>query len=221
MEAAPATMVNSDDPEAPCICFIDALEHPFDIGEAASALACNVVVVPIDRWNDALTPWAAPGLYHSDGDFEGRAAETLAVLVGAMLPEAARDRGLAPRAWGIAGYSLAGLFSLYAFSESTFFQAAASMSGSVWYEGWTEHLACADVPGNGRFAFLSVGTGEKRARQQILKTVEDRTARTAEILESCGCEVEFQTSPGAHFAHVPERIATGLSAIDGFWERTR
>lgn len=213
----PKVLINASDPSAPCICFIDMVEHPFDVADAARALACNVISVPFANWDDALTPWPAAGLYRSDDDFKGLAGETLGTLKSETLPQVARENGLEPCTWAVAGYSLAGLFSLYAFAEDSCFQAVASMSGSVWYDGWTERLTEKEIPAQGRFAFLSIGTGEKRARERILKGVEDRTRQTAEILETKGCAVEFRTSPGGHFVHIDERVKAGLSAIDLFW----
>jgi predicted alpha/beta superfamily hydrolase len=219
MAATPTVLVRSDDLTAPCVCFIGMVEHPFDVQAVARNVAYNIVSVPFENWDDTLTPWPAPALYATDDDFKGLAAHTLTILQDETLPAVAAQHGLTPRAWGIAGYSLGGLFSLYAFTQSTFFQTAASMSGSLWYENWTERLETLSIPGKGRFAYLSIGTGEKRAKQKILKGVESRTERTAQILKAAGCEVEYRTSPGTHFMQVDERLRAGLDALDAFWKR--
>ena len=187
------------------IYFIDSPEHPFDLSKVPANLGCEVVKVPVADWNDALTPWPAPGLRHRE-PFGGHADATL----GALLERVASDD---PRACAIAGYSLGGLFALYAFTRSDRFDAAASLSGSLWFDGWNDYLAGAAFPGAGRFAYLSLGTKEKRGMRERLKTVEDETRRTEALLRAAGVDTEFALTPGAHFDHVPDRIAAGFVAL--------
>ena len=46
----------------------------------------------------------------------------------------------APRWRGIAGYSLAGLFAVYALYRTDVFARAASVSGSLWFPGFREYV---------------------------------------------------------------------------------
>ncbi len=206
----------TDGSTAPCICFIDLPEHPFDVERAARGLHANVVNIPIENWDDALTPWPAPGLYKGDADFGGQAGATLSALLESMLPAIEEDRGLSPAMRGIAGYSLGGLFSLYAFASCGAFAGVAAMSSSVWYEGWPEWLAAQSIDGTGRHAFLSLGTKEKRAAPFILHTVEDRTCETADLLQTAGVDTQLSIGPGSHYQFIDERLAAGLTALDGF-----
>lgn len=203
----------------PVIYVIDMPKHSFELPTATRGLSSNVVMVPVRRWNDALTPWPAAGLYRGEQDFGGNAPATLRELVEQAIPAIEADAGLAPSARAICGYSLGGLFALYAFVHADVFVASACLSGSVWYEGWVDHLRGLDRRLDGHFAYLSVGTKEKRASRPILKGVQRNMEECADILRGCGCEVCYQTGPGNHMQHVDERFLAGLSAVDGFVAR--
>ena len=206
---------------APVIYVIDSPEHPHDFAMLAPQVRATLVRVPVQRWSDALTPWPAPGLYREEPDFGGDAAATLAELVDEAIPTKERGSGLDPSSRAVCGYSLGGLFSLYAFVHGTIFDACGCLSGSVWYEGWVNHMRGLGLELSGKFAYLSVGTKEKRAARPILRTVQDNMEECARILQKAGCEVQYQTSPGNHLQFVAERTKAGLAAIDDFLLRPR
>ena len=211
-----AVRVGAGGGAAPVIYVVDSPEHPFDIGGVAAGIACTIVTVPVSDWNDNLTPWPAPGLYRGEPDFGGNAARTLAELCDRVIPAIEREAGLRPRKRAICGYSLGGLFALYAFAHRACFDACACLSGSVWYEGWVEHLRALELDGTDRFAFLSVGTEEKRAALATLRRVQDNMGQCADILRGRGCTVEYAIGPGNHMSFIPERFAAGLAALDAF-----
>lgn len=147
-----------------CIYYIGVAQQFDELARALVGLPCDVALIAIDNWDDDLTPWPAPGLYRGDADFKGLAAETLERLIGEALPAIEGDAGIAPSRRAIAGYSLGGLFSLYAFVNDRAFDAVASMSGSFWYPGWVDYLrglrtirrraspTCPSAIANGRLA---------------------------------------------------------------------
>ncbi len=200
---------------APVIYVIDAVDHPFPVEEAAAGLAVNVVTLPVEDWDGCLTPWPAEALYPGEEAFGGRAAETLAEFTS-LLPELEAKFGLSPVRRGICGYSLGGLFALYAFLQSEIFCACGALSPSVWYEGWLEFLAEEKPRLDSRFAYLSVGSKEKRARNPRLQRVEDNLQETAALLRACGCGVQVEIGPGNHMQHIPERFRAGLEAVAGY-----
>ena len=201
---------------APVIYVIDSPEHPFDAATLARSRRSTIVDVPVLSWGDALTPWPAAGIYRGEPDFGGRAADTLEELLSEVIPAIEATHGLSPATRAICGYSLGGLFALYALTHSSSFGACACLSGSVWYEGWVEHLRELPLDLSGSFAYLSLGTKERRAARPILKTVQERMETCARILREHGCEVEYHTSPGNHLQHIPERLDAGLCALDEF-----
>lgn len=202
--------------EAPAIYVIDSPEHPLESHALAGNLMATVVTVPVRAWNDSLTPWPAPGLHHGDADFKGEASATLSELLGEAIPTIERGEGLEPVKRAICGYSLGGLFALYAFAHSASFDACACLSGSVWYEGWVEHLRALDLDLTGKYAFFSIGSREKKAGPEILRRVEDDMNACAEICRARGCDVEFEVGPGSHAQYLEERLGSGLKALDSW-----
>lgn len=202
--------------KSPVIYVIDLPYHPFDIEKVSKGLNATVVKLPVNDWDDSLTPWAAPGLYKGDADFGGEAAVTLAEVLEVAIPEIEKEEGLEPSERAICGYSLGGLFALYAFTHSEAFSACGCLSGSVWYEGWVEYLQAHEFDASGKFAFLSIGDKERKAREKILHCVQDNMGTCADILREHGCVTEFVVGPGSHLDNGQERFAAGLSALDGF-----
>ena len=103
----------------------------------------NVARVPVDAWGDALTPWPAPALRPDGEPFGGHATATLAELVGERGPAAERAGGLAPSARSICGYSLGGLFALYAFTREERFCAG---TAARWTWRWVLGTTCNITP---------------------------------------------------------------------------
>ena len=186
---------------------IDSPERLLDVAAVAEGLRSNVVSVPVADWGDALTPWPAPALRPGEKDFGGRADETLAVLAEMF------DQAPGPHA--ICGYSLGGLFALYAFVREPRLAACACLSGSVWYEGWVDWLYESAPDCVRRYAYFSVGKKEKRAGLPF-RHVEEDLAACADILRDCGCTVDVALGPGNHMQHVSERLSAGLAALDAF-----
>ena len=123
--------------------------------------------------------------------------ETFAELTGAVIPKIEAAYGLAPAQRAICGYSLGGLFSLYAFArEGSPFAACACLSGSVWYEGWVDYLrrTCPDCTGS--YVYFSIGKKERRAGAPIMRTVQDNLEACASILREHGCEVDLAIGAG-------------------------
>lgn len=203
---------------APVIYAVDLPEHPFDLAPAVSGLRANVITVPVSNWDQSLTPWKAPALYREQPDFGGDAAATLQQLIAETIPQTEAQYGLQPPQRALAGYSLGGLFTTWAFLQNNTFAAMASLSGSLWFPGWMEYCEhlCESRSLQNHFAYFSVGTGEKRASSATFRQVEANTQRTAEFFKAAGAEVAFHTSPSKHFDHVTERWAEGLKALDNW-----
>ncbi len=115
----------------------------FDLAAQASALlpegAATVAAVEGVDWNCELTPWPAPPVARGQPDFGGNADALLGELAGRILPEVEAE--LRPSARWIAGYSLAGLFAVYAALSTRLFARVASVSGSMWYPGFSDWVA--------------------------------------------------------------------------------
>ena len=93
----------------------------------------------VEDWNDALSPWPAPPVFGGHG-FGGHAEETLAYIQNTLIPECFTAHHLAEQTKiMLCGYSLAGLFALWAGSQSERFSAVAGVSPSVWFPGYGDY----------------------------------------------------------------------------------
>ncbi|MBQ2956892.1 MAG: hypothetical protein IJE08_10565 [Clostridia bacterium] len=75
---------------------------------------CQAALVSVSGfdWNKDLSPWPAKAVFGEE-DFSGGADAFLKELIR-LIPDVEREAGLAPVRRCIAGYSLAGLFAVYA-----------------------------------------------------------------------------------------------------------
>lgn len=213
MCGAPPAISKASAEDGVCVYFFGLRQELEDIHDALKPLPCTIVYIVIDDWDNLLTPWPAKGLYRSDPDFEGKAPGFLAKLTEKMIPAIEEAESLHPAQRAIAGYSLAGLFSVYAFANCDVFESVASMSGSFWYEGWPAYIQSLHRSKQGCFAYISLGDKERRAKEKILHRVQDNTDITAATLRSWGMTVEQHLVPGGHFDNVIPRIQAGLAAL--------
>ena len=140
-------------------------------------------------------------------------AFNLRLLIDDILPKAKEMIEGEPKFIGIAGYSLAGLFAVYAMYKTDVFDRVASMSGSLWFYDFIEYCKrndCRKLPDK---IYFSLGNKEANTRNPVLKTVEDNTRELAEYFKKLGSEVIFELNPGNHFTDTILRSAKGIKAI--------
>ena len=176
-----------------------------------SALGEGVAVITVDGmdWERDLSPWPAPRAFKSGSDFGGK-ADALIEKLERLVPACEEITG-PQELRAIAGYSLGGLFALYCVYKTDLFARAASVSGSLWFDGFTDFMA-ANAP-HAQRVYLSLGDREKHARSPRLGAVEERTRLAAELLRAAGVEVVFELNSGGHFNGPGERLAKGVKAV--------
>ena len=165
----------------------------------------SFLIIKADDWNRDLSPWPAQRVFKKGEDFAGGADETIDELL--QLLESYRNRY---RTIAITGYSLAGLFALYACTKTDVFDCCLSVSGSLWYPGWTEYLQ--NHPVHCRRVYLSLGDTEKNTRNPLMAQVEDNTRKTEELLKEY-TEVILEMNPGNHFNDPTGRIIRGIQKL--------
>lgn len=176
-----------------------------------TSLPFTLAAVPIPDWDAQLSPWEAPRVFRGGQDFGGGAGETLEWLTGNVVPalRAALGRPGAPCC--LAGYSLAGLFALYALWRSPLFSGALSASGSLWFPGFSDYAAAQPFAGNPERVYLSLGDRESRTRNPVMRTVEEHTRRVHALLRDRGVNTVFEMNPGNHFQEPELRLAKGIA----------
>lgn len=105
----------------------------------------------------------------------------------------------------ISGYSLAGLFSLYAMHELDL-EGAVCVSGSLWKEGWLDYLK--EHPINHKKIYLSLGSKEHKTRNILMKNVLKNTLETYEIYQKEN-DCFFEKNAGNHFFESEIRMKKG------------
>ena len=132
-----------------------------------------LVAVPVENWNDDLSPWSAPPAWGRQG-FGGRAGDTLAWLEQAV-PDIRRQYSIKEDAKVIlGGYSLAGLFALWAVTRTDTLYGVAAASPSVWFPGWAEYEAAHPI--QAQCVYLSLGDREEHTRNQTMAAVGETTS---------------------------------------------
>lgn len=182
--------------------FVTGNENDTDL---FNALPFSFLLVSSEDWNRELSPWPAKKVLKGGGDFQGEA--------DSFLQELLKEQHL-QKEWShriICGYSLAGLFALYACTKTSLFDACASVSGSLWYPGFTEYLI--KNPAHIQQLYLSLGDLEKNSRQQLLSTVEEKT-REVQKITSEYASVVFEMNPGNHFNDPNGRIIRALKTFE-------
>ena len=167
-------------------------------------------------WNRELSPWPAPGVFRGGGDFGGEGPAFLDTLTRRIVPLTEAQLGFVPVSRAVAGYSLAGLFALWSVFQTDMFDRVASVSGSLWFDGFMDYMNSSAPPSGPRRIYLSLGDREKNARNQRMAAVEDCTRRTAELLREWNIPVFFDMNPGGHFQDIPGRIARGINQLMEF-----
>lgn len=139
----------------------------------------------------------------------GEAEETLAYIEDVLLPWIRRAYGDMPCV--LAGYSLGGLFALWAAYRTESFDGICAVSPSLWVRGWDAYaegrVPCADA------VYLSLGDKEERARNVRMAAVGDCVRRQASRLTRQLAEGKtvFEWNRGGHFDDEPGRMARGLA----------
>ena len=108
---------------------------------------------------------------------------------------------------GIAGYSLAGLFALYAIYQTDLFSHVGSMSGSLWFPRMKECLFSHEPKRRPDRMYFSLGDKESKTRNPVLKSVRQNTEEIHAFYQSKGVDTVFQLNPGNHYNHAAERTA--------------
>lgn len=162
-------------------------------------------------WEDDLTPWPIPPVAKGQAPCAGKADAYIELLTGGILPKVLEAMPAAPAYVALAGYSLAGLFALYAIYRTNVFARVASASGSLWYPGFVEYARSHAPVRRPDALYLSLGDRECRTRIPLMRPVEDNTRQMAEYYRNSGIPSTLEMNPGGHFNDPNGRMAQGIA----------
>lgn len=204
----------SAEPDAPVIylnTYTDEGQQVFQAVQAAGCPPFTLIAIGSKDWNRDMAPWDSPAAFKSGEPFSGGADEYLCLLVEEILPRA--EKGLiGTPAWrGIVGYSLGGLFALYAIYQTDIFSRVGSISGSLWFSGWKDYVLTHEPKRPPDCVYFSLGDKESKTRNPILKSVRRDTEEIYAFYRAAGIDTVFQLNPGNHYNHAAERTAAGIA----------
>ena len=162
----------------------------------------RLVAIKVGDWNRDLSPWEAPAVFGRE-DFGDGAADTLAEILNLC--------GDRTRNYYLGGYSLAGLFALWAAGQTDAFRGIAAASPSVWFPGFTEYLA-AHPPRSPR-VYLSLGDREEKTRNPVMAAVGNRIRTAEALLQAHGIDCILEWNKGNHFRDADRRTAKAFSWV--------
>ena len=187
----------------------------YEAAHAAGYPPFTLVAISNLDWNRDMAPWDRPAAFKNGEPFTGGADNYLRLLVEEIMPEAEKELP-GPPAWqGIAGYSLAGLFALYAIYQTDVFSRVGCMSGSLWFPGFKEYICSHEPKRRPDRVYFSLGDREAKTRNSVLKTVQENTEAIHAHFLAQGVDTVFQLNPGNHFVQGIERTVAGIRWLLG------
>ena len=174
------------------------------IRELSGGQDFGLKAVKVNDWNKDLSPWPAPAVFGNE-DFGEGAAETLAFLLNNVVPA-----GKAPGAKTfLGGYSLAGLFALWAGYRTDRFDGIAAASPSIWFPGFVDYMRGNEM--RPRAVYLSLGDREERTRNPVMSQVGNAIRQGCDVLQAAGVECVLEWNKGNHFKDADLRTAKAFA----------
>ncbi|WP_026525141.1 alpha/beta hydrolase-fold protein [Butyrivibrio sp. MB2005] len=159
-----------------------------------------LVAFQVDNWNSDLSPWKAPAVFGNE-DFGEGAEDTLAEILDYCKDES--------KSYYIGGYSLAGLFALWAVYQTDLFKGVAAVSPSMWFPGFDDYMKEQEI--KCKNVYLSLGNKEEKARNPVMATVGDRIREAQAFLNEKKVNCTLEWNEGNHFRDPDLRSAKGFA----------
>jgi predicted alpha/beta superfamily hydrolase len=204
----------STKPRTPIIYLNTFSDEGRKVYEAAQATGCppfTLVAISDLDWNHDMVPWDSPPAFKNAEPCTGGADDYLRLLTREIIPTAEKELPGVPSWRGIAGYSLAGLFALYAIYRTDLFSRIGSMSGSLWFPGMKDYIFSHESKRWPDCVYFSLGDKESKTRNPILRSVRQSTEEIQAFYQDKGIDTVFQLNPGNHYDHAAERTAAGIA----------
>lgn len=165
-------------------------------------------------WNDTMTPWPADGVMKKEKPFGGHAQRFLRALKEDYFYQTEADLGIRQAERTLVGISLSGLFAIWACLQSPLFAKVACISGSLWYDGFSDWVSKLTISGGPQKIYMSLGTKEAATKDRRMSSVEACTKAVVETLTSAGLDVDYQSEFAvSHFSPIGPRLTKALDSL--------
>ena len=198
---------NSDLPIIYLNTFLNEGQKVYETAQATGCPPFTLVIISDLDWNHDMVPWNSPPVFKNADPCTGGADD---YLTEEIIPTAEKEIGGVPRWRGIAGYSLAGLFALYAIYQTDLFSRVGSMSGSLWFPGMKEYIFSHEPKRWPDCMYFSLGDNESKTRNPVLRNIRQNTEEIHAFYRGKGIDTAFQLNPGNHYNQAVERTVDGL-----------
>ena len=185
---------------------LEVLDQEVEIIKELSDKPFSLVAFMIKDWNQELTPWSAPPVFGKI-PFGCGATDILKFITSQLLPLVQEE---APHVI-LGGYSLAGLFALWASYQTDKFEGVVAASPSVWFPKWLEYAT--DNKSLANSIYLSLGDKEEKAKNPVIAQVGSAIRRQNEFLKGQNVNTILEWNPGNHFVDSEKRTAKGFAWI--------
>ena len=196
--------------------FEEAGQRTFDLLKERGQKDFLLLCISDLNWNDDLSPWYLDPIFKKEPPFAGKADQYLEVLLQKILPE--KEEYITSvlhkkiTYCALTGYSLAGLFALYAATKTSRFKRVVSASGSLWFPGFSDYLIEHGISENIDRVYLSLGDKEALTRHELMSQVKTETLKTYEYLKD-RIDCIFEENEGNHFKDEDLRVCKGIEYI--------
>ena len=199
------------DPAASTVLVQMADDHDLAVLENEAALIrelsgndFHLIAVKVDDWNHDLSPWKAPAVFGNESFGDG--AESTLSEVLKLLSDMSKT-------YYIGGYSLAGLFALWAVHQTDLFAGAAAASPSIWFPGFLDYMKKHEI--KTRSIYLSLGDREEKTRNPVMSQVGSCIRSAHTLLEERGLRCTLEWNKGNHFKDPDLRTAKAFAWVMG------
>lgn len=165
------------------------------------------------KWDHDMTPWYMDPIFKHDTPCTGGADDYIELLLEEIMPQAEKFLPGSPAWRGIAGYSLGGLFAMYSLYKTDVFSRAACMSGSFWFEGFSEYVHSHEMKRKPDCIYFSLGDKESSTNNPILNIVQHNTEELESFCCAKGIHTTFVLNSGNHYQACNKRTASGIAWI--------
>ena len=197
------------DPKAP-VCLIqpvddhdlEGIRNEYEKIRELTGMDFCLTAFKVNDWNKDLSPWVAPAVFGIENFGDG-AADTLKEILSLCTDK--------DKKYYIGGYSLAGLFSLWASVQTDRFEGVAAASPSVWFPDFLEYIRerkplCKKI-------YLSLGDKEEKTRNPVMATVGDKIRELDSFLVQEGFDCVLEWNEGNHFKDFDIRTAKAFASL--------
>ena len=197
------------DPKAP-VCLIqpvddhdlEGIRNEYEKIRELTGMDFCLTAFKVNDWNKDLSPGEAPAVFGIENFGDG-AADTLKEILSLCTDK--------DKKYYIGGYSLAGLFSLWASVQTDRFEGVAAASPSVWFPDFLEYIR--ERKPLCRKIYLSLGDKEEKTRNPVMATVGDKIRELDSFLAQEDFDCVLEWNEGNHFKDFDIRTAKAFASV--------